>query len=313
MDLRQLSALVAIADHGSFSAAARALATVQSNVSTHVARLERELNATLVDRASGRLTDEGDIVVQRARRILHELDDITADIASRDDHIAGDTRLGVMGTTARWLMPALLPALAREHPGVRPLVFEGSSSSLVPRLLDGQVDAAIVHLPVDDPELSVTPLFAEELVLLAPGGHELAQTGRTEMTLQDLVGHQLLLPPRSAGLRRVLDRAAAQAGITLDPLAEIDGVRLITSLAFEGFGAGIVPATAIPRWLQGDFARIAVPELPRRAVGWVQRRRPRPNRPTLAAAEVARDVITRRGAKQPGVHLGHDAFPLTRG
>jgi molybdenum-dependent DNA-binding transcriptional regulator ModE len=66
MDLRQLRALVAVADHESFSAAARSLHTVQSNVSTHIARLERELRVTLVDRANGQLTPEGLVVVARA-------------------------------------------------------------------------------------------------------------------------------------------------------------------------------------------------------------------------------------------------------
>ena len=65
MDLRHLQALVGIADCGSFSAAAEAIGTVQSNVSAHVARLERELDATLVDRSSGRLTEEGEVVVAR--------------------------------------------------------------------------------------------------------------------------------------------------------------------------------------------------------------------------------------------------------
>src|SRR5258708_39078279 len=68
MDLRQLAALVAVAETGTFSAAADVLHTVQSNVSTHVARLERELGVTLVDRAAGRLTEEGEAVVARARR-----------------------------------------------------------------------------------------------------------------------------------------------------------------------------------------------------------------------------------------------------
>jgi LysR family hydrogen peroxide-inducible transcriptional activator len=68
MDLRQLAALVAVADEGTFSAAADALHTVQSNVSTHVRRLERELGTQLVDRAGNRLTEEGEVVVARARR-----------------------------------------------------------------------------------------------------------------------------------------------------------------------------------------------------------------------------------------------------
>ena len=73
MDLKQLEAVLAIADHGSFSAAANALGTVQSNVSGRVARLERELDATLIDRSTGALTVEGRIVATRARRVLGEL------------------------------------------------------------------------------------------------------------------------------------------------------------------------------------------------------------------------------------------------
>ena len=99
MDLRQLSTLVAIADHGSFSAAARALYTVQSNVSGHIARLEKELGVILVDRQRGGLTDDGLVVVERARRVLHELEDIAADMASRGDEVSGDARLGSIGTT----------------------------------------------------------------------------------------------------------------------------------------------------------------------------------------------------------------------
>ena len=96
MDVRQLSTLVAIADHGTFSAAARALYTVQSNVSSHIARLEKELGVTLVDRAQGGLTEDGARVVERARRILNEIDDIAADMSSRHAEVGGQTRIGVI-------------------------------------------------------------------------------------------------------------------------------------------------------------------------------------------------------------------------
>jgi len=119
VDVRQLAAIVAVADHGTFSSAARALYTVQSNVSGHVAKLERELGVTLIDRANGGLTEEGERVVERARRILHEIDDIAADIASLDNDVSGDARIGVIGTTARWLMPQLLSAVAARHLRVR--------------------------------------------------------------------------------------------------------------------------------------------------------------------------------------------------
>src|SRR3954453_8742749 len=119
MDLRQLNALVAIADTGTFSAAADVLHTVQSNVSTHVARLERELGVTLIDRSDGcRLTEEGQAVVERARRISAELEALVADVASLRHEVVGSVRIGMIGTTARWLVPRMLEAMAEAHPKV---------------------------------------------------------------------------------------------------------------------------------------------------------------------------------------------------
>jgi DNA-binding transcriptional LysR family regulator len=283
---------------------------VQSNVSGHIARLERELGVVLVDRQRGGLTDEGVIVVEKARRVLHELDDITAEMASRGDEVRGDSRLGVLGTTARWLLPTMLGQLHRQHPGVHVTVHEGNTTTLIPRLLAQQIDAAIVHLPVDDHEVTVEPLFAEDLVLLVHTKHHLSPFDT--LPLVALAGEPLMLPPTGTALRRVIDRAANGVGVELQAQVEIDGVRLLTSLAFEGFGAAIVPATAVPRWLRGDFKRIAIPELPRRVVGWVQRRRPVPGSPTRALLGVLREVVATQGEKQPGVYVGPEAFPLGR-
>jgi LysR family hydrogen peroxide-inducible transcriptional activator len=310
MDVRQLATLVAIADHGSFSAAARSLYTVQSNVSSHIAKLERELGANLVDRSSGALTDDGARVVERARRILNEIDDISADMSGGLAEVSGQARIGVIGTTARWLMPRFLQRLAASHPQVRVIVQEGATSSLVPNVISGQLNGAIVHLPVDDPELVIEPMFAEDLLLVAADGHPLA--GATSIPITELDGVPLLLPPPGAALRRVLDRAARNAGITLRSQAEVDGVRLLASLAFDGFGATIVPATAVPSWLEGPFHRITVPELPRRVVAFARRRRPSAGPPTLAALDTLRDVVAEQGASQPGVHPDAAALPLTR-
>src|SRR3954453_21587747 len=100
MDLRQLAALVAVSDHGTFSAAADALHTVQSNVSTHVRRLEHELGVQPVDRAPARLTEEGEVVVARARRMQFEMDALVADLAALRDEVRGSVRLGVISSTA---------------------------------------------------------------------------------------------------------------------------------------------------------------------------------------------------------------------
>ena len=81
MELRQLEVLVSIADNGSFSGAARALSTVQSNVSAHISRLEKELATILVERSTGRLTQDGQTVVEHARRVFNQIQDIAAAVA----------------------------------------------------------------------------------------------------------------------------------------------------------------------------------------------------------------------------------------
>lgn len=310
MDVRQLSAIVAIADHGSFSAAARALYTVQSNVSAHISRLEKELGVTLVDRANGGLTEDGSRVVERARRVLNEIDDISADMTSRHADVSGQMRMGVIGTTARWLLPALLNRLSHDHPNVRAIVQEGATSALVPNVISGELNAAVVHLPIDDPELVVDPLFAEDLLLLVADTHPLAH--RAAVPMEDLDDMALLLPPTGSALRRVLDRAAASRQITLRAQAEIDGVRLMASLAFDGFGAAIVPATAVPTWLTGSFRRITVPGLPRRVVASVRRRRPSASAPTVATLGTLKSVVEEQGEEQPGVHMETSAFLSAR-
>lgn len=180
----------------------------------------------------------------------------------------------------------------------------------MPGVLSGQLNAAIIHLPIDDPELVVEPLFAEDLLLLVHSSHELAD--RQSMSLTELEDVPLLLPPKGAALRRVLDRAAASVDVTLRAQAEIDGVRLLASLAFDAYGAAIVPATAAPTQLDGDFCRIQVPELPRRVVAWVRRRRPAPSAATTAVATVLTEVVALHAHHQTGVHLGSAAFPLNR-
>ncbi|HUF33990.1 MAG TPA: LysR family transcriptional regulator [Acidimicrobiales bacterium] len=299
MDLRQLAALTAVADTGTFSAAADVLHTVQSNVSTHVARLERELGATLVDRSAGRLTEEGEVVVARARRIAAELDALAADVASLRDEVAGHVRLGVIGTTGRWLMPPLLTAMGVTHPKVEVAVLEGNTTSLLPQLASGAVDLAVVNLPVDDPDIAVEPIFEEDLIVVAPTSHPLAALDVADIA--DLASHELLLTPPGNSIRTELDKAAAAAGVELKAKAELDGLRLIASLTFEGFGAAVLPASAVPRWLTGEWRRIPITGLGRRQVGVARRRRGLLSAPARALQEVLAEVVTEQSKIQPGL------------
>ncbi len=299
MDLRQLHALLAVAEHHSFSAAARALHTVQSNISTHVARLEREVGAVLIDRERSELTTEGAVVASRARRMIAELRAIEDDLVALRDELSGSVRAGVIGTTARWLVPALLDAVTQKHPRVNLQIMEATTTSLVPQLLSDRLDIAVVNLPVVDPDIDTEPLFLEDRIIVAPLGHPLANYQRVDIT--DLADHEILLPPKGTAFRDEIDADARQARIKLAIRAEVDGLRLLSSLAFQGFAPALVPASAAPEWLEGDFRRVPVDGFSRREVGLALRRRFAPSAPTRAVAELIRTVVAANGADQGGL------------
>ena len=308
MDLRQLHALLAVAEHHSFSAAARALHTVQSNISTHVARLEKEVGVVLIDRSRGELTGEGEIVAARARRIIAELRAIEDDLIALRDDVAGSVRTGVIGTTARWLVPALLDAISKEFPRIELRIIEATTTTLVPQLLSDRIDLAVVNLPVDDPDIDTAVLFTEERIIVAPLDHPLAAHDRVD--LHDLADHEILLPPKGTAFRDEIDVDARRARVELTTRAEVDGLRLLTSLAFQGFGAALVPASAAPSWLTGDWKRVAVDGLSARVVGLAVRRRGAPSAPTRAVADLIRSTISELGPEQGGITPSPDALKL---
>lgn len=309
MDIRQLRALVAVAENKSFSAAARTLHTVQSNISTHISNLERELGAPLIDRSTNELTEEGQLVATRAQAIESELNSIVADVAAMSTQVVGTVNLGVVGTTARWLVPQLIERLGAAHPSVRMRIADGTSSLLVPQVVSSRLDLAVINLPYPERAIHATPLFAEDRVLIAPGGHPLAH--RPHVTLKEISEYELLLEPRGNFFRDQLDAYAHIRGFEFRPKAEIDGLRLLASMAFAGYGIAILPATAAPTWLEGDWTTVPILDVPQRAIGLARRKAG-----LLGAAQqvVERMIHTIVGEQIPrlvGLHPAGDALPAT--
>jgi DNA-binding transcriptional LysR family regulator len=290
MELKHLQALLGIADTGSFSAAATTIGTVQSNVSAHIARLEKELDVQLVDRSSGLLTDEGEVVVGRARAVMNELDAMVADVTALRQAVVGTVRLGMIGTTGRWLVPQLFDLLRVVHPHIHLNVGEGSSSQLELQLSAGLLDLAVVTFPLGGDEVVVAQLFDEDLVLVVPKEHPLADVN--PFPLNRLSELELLLPAPGTALRAEIDSAVVPARIVLRPAMELDGVRMLASLAFDGYGPAILPATSVPGHLRGRFAVLPVQGLPRRRVGVAQRRRGLPSAPVRAVVDVLGLVVS---------------------
>lgn len=299
MDRKQLRTFVAVAEHRSFSAAARALGTVQSNVSAHVARLERDLGVTLIDRATSAPTPEGLTVLDRARRIEAEFEALGSDVASMRDEVVGSVRIGAIGTTARWLVPPLLSELSERHPRIDVVVLDATTTSLVLNLRSGTIDLAVVNLPVDGPEVVVEPLFQEDRVLVVPRGHALHR--RRSVTLAELADHELLLETPGTAFRDVLDTAAQDLGVELRAKAEFDGMRLLASLAFAGFGAGIVPSSALPATSDGSWRWVPVEGVPPRRVGLARRRHDLPSAAQRAADEAIHVAVARTAPSVTGV------------
>ncbi len=338
MDIKHLQALVGIADTGSFSAAAEAIGTVQSNISAHVARLERELDVLLVDRASGRLTEEGEVVVARARRMMAEMDAMVSDVVAMRHEVRGTVRVGMIGTTGRWLVPQLFARLRERHPAVHMSVADGTSTTLEPQLLSGQLDLAVVTMPVPGDELSASPLFEEDLVLVVRADHPVVDaqriadgrqrtgdgrssspaTGATAggpvadrpagdegiapLPLAALADVELLLPTPGTALREEIDAAVQPAGITLRPSMELDGLRMIASLTFDGYGPAILPASAVPGHLRDRFALVPLEGFPRRQVGVALRSRGLPSAPTRALIDLLYVVVQDPRPLPEGLH-----------
>ena len=298
MDIRQLSALLAVADHGSFSSAARALHTVQSNISTRISRLEDELGTELINRETRSLTPEGVVVAARARRIQAEVDSILPDLTALKEHVLGQVRLGIIGTTARWLTSLLLESVHESHPLVDLRISESVTSALVPMVVSGDLDAAVVAFPCTDPDVTTVELFQEDVVLVVPENHPLA--GREQLDPAEIAEHPILLGPTGTAFRDEIDAELAAHGVVLTALAELEGPLLLASLAYDGYGPALVPASAAS-W-SGSWRGIPVSGIARRSVGIIWNRWVHPPAPTRAVCDLLRAVVAEHGSDGDGIH-----------
>ena len=223
-----------------------------------------------------------------------------ADVTALREEVVGTVRLGMIGTTGRWLVPQLFDLLRVRHPHIHLNVAEGSSVQLEQQLASGHLDLAVVTFPLSGDDVMAAQLFDEDLVAVLPSGHPLSR--EASIPLGRLSELELLLPAPGTALRAEIDSATVPARVELRPAMELDGVRLIAALAFDGYGPAILPATAVPGHLRGRFSVIPVIGLPRRRVGVAQRRRSLPSAPARAVVDVL-GVVVRDALSMPqGIH-----------
>ena len=220
---------------------------------------------------------------------------------SLHSEVAGIVRLGVIGTTGRWVSPILLESMMERYPRVKIQITDAVTSNLLPLVVQGRVDGAIVNLPISHPDIELEPLFEEEPVLVAPSGHPLSKYD--SLTPEILAEFPLLLNPKGVPFRDSLDKDLAKHNVKLTAKAEVDGMRLLASLAVDGFGAAVLPATAAQG--SGKWKRIPLEGFTRRVVGLATNKRVPLSATTRVVRDVLRNMIHDHGSDQNGIYLAN--------
>ena len=247
MLLRQLEYFVAVARERHFARAAESCYVSQPALSTSIAKLERELSVTLINRGQNfeGLTPEGERLVVWAKRVLAEHDALKAEAAAMRSGISATLRLGT-GPTVSTTASLPVAAFCALHPLARVKVCSRlSSTELLRQLRDFELDAAIAHFGPDDQSgLEVVPLYEEEYVLLV-SGDQLVPAVRT-ITWAEAAQLPLALLTPDMRFRQFIDKAFASSGAVAAPQVETDSVASLYAHVATGAWASVVPHT----WLR---------------------------------------------------------------
>lgn len=244
MDVKDLATFEAVARLGGMGRAARELNTVQSNVTQRIRRLEEALGVALFERSrsGARLTPAGERLMPYAAKVGVLLDE--AGRAARDDGAPrGTLTIGSLETTAALRLSPLLASYARAHPGVDLVLKTGTTAEMVERVLTRDLEGAFVCGPVVHPQLTVMPVFTEELALLtAPTESSVA----TALRRPDL---RIVILRAGCSYRQRLEEVLARRGVVGLRRLEFGTLEAILGAVAAGLGVTLLPRALIgPIW-----------------------------------------------------------------
>lgn len=184
MELDQLRYFLRVAERGNFTRAAEDLMISQPALSRSIRKLEDELGQPVLERKtrSVTLTDAGVLLQARAQQVLSILEDTKAEIT--DDGVSGRIRVGAIPTIAPYFLPGVLGSFSKKFPKATLLVQENTTELLLKNCAQGDIDLAILALPIPTKYLEVEELFQEELLLVLPADHPLAE--KPKVRLRDI-------------------------------------------------------------------------------------------------------------------------------
>ena len=243
MDLRQLRSLVALAEERHFTRAAAREHLAQPALSQQIKRLESELGLALVERSTRHVTmsGAGEMLVARARRILAEVAAAEAELQALKGIDIGRVTVGAMHTMGPIDVSLALARFHVLHPDVELTVRESSSEELAEMLRLDELDLAFLSVTerIESHGLQLQQLISEELVVVLPASHPLAQ--RDTVRMAELEGEQFIAYRRGARLRELLTAAGQHAGFEPQVKLESNESRRIRRLVARGAGVSILP------------------------------------------------------------------------
>ena len=248
MNLRDLKYLIAVAETEHFGEAAAHCYVSQPTLSGQIKKLEQELGVTLFERTnrSVSITPIGAEIVRHAKLILEQADVIKQLAQAQRDPLAGALRVGAIPTVSPYLIPLILLPLKHRYPQMRLVLSEEITDMLTQRLLEHQIDVAILATEAAEPELEVMPLFEEPFWLAHPRDHEIYS--KEEITRRDLSRLNLLLLADGHCLtRQVMEVCRLKEAAMDNEMADLRAASLETLLQLvgAGFGCTLVPALAV--------------------------------------------------------------------
>lgn len=259
MEMHQLRYFAKVADFGNVTRAAEACFVSQPSLSQQIAKLERELGQPLFERLGRgvRLTEAGKVFKRYSDQILSLTEDARTRVA--DDPDSGRLILAAIPTIAPYFLPGLLTRFSRTCPKARLEVVEETTGNILRLIAEGEIDLAILALPLQAEYLHTKTLFTEELMAVLPSAHPLAR--RPKVALKDLVNEPFVVLNEAHCLTASTMSFCARHSAS--PLVTARSHQLLTVLELVRLGQGVslIPAMAVPkgrdegreyRSLQGD-------------------------------------------------------------
>jgi LysR family hydrogen peroxide-inducible transcriptional activator len=295
LSLRQLEYIVAVADTLGFHKAAAACHVSQPTLSAQVQLLESVLDVRLFERDRRRVlvTPAGAEIVERARRVLLETEDLIAAATRAQTPFAGTLRVGVIPTLAPYLLPEVTPAITKRYPELGLVFQEEKTADIVKSLAEGTLDAGLAALEAELGELAYAEVARDDFVVALPKDHPLAK--KKQLTLDELENERVLLLDEGHCFR---EQALSLCAKAQADVASFRATSLATLAQMVSSGAGItlLPALAVPvenRRGQLEVRPFAKP-VPRRTIVLVWRK----SSPFGAAFEELAAVLARALAKK---------------